>query len=175
MRTDRDASFAASPSNRIMLGVLRPAVGVEWALDSRTTTANVLNQGNVTTFIRRGNAVRCWGNRLSDGEFITTRRADEIIGDQVADAVLDYLDRRVDLPFVEHILGRLNGYLRNLVINGHVRAGRAWFDPAFNTTDTLAAGQVTFSYEVTPHDIAEHIVFRASIGAVPSEILSGIG
>ena len=175
VRTDRDASFAASPSNRIMLGVLRPAVGVEWALSSRTTTANVLNQGKVTTFIRRGNVVRCWGNRLSDGEFITTRRADEIIGDQVADAVFDYVDRRVDLPFVEHILGRLGGYLRNLVINGHIRAGRAWFDPAFNTTDTLAAGQVTFSYEVTPHDIAEHIVFRASIGAVPSEVLTDLG
>ena len=175
VRTDRDASFAASPSNRIMLGVLRPAVGVGWSLGSRTTAANTLNQANVTTFIRRGNNVYCWGNRLADGEFITTRRADELISDQVAESVLDYLDRRVDLPFVEHVLGRVGGYLRNLVVNGHIRAGRAWFDPAFNTTDTLAAGQVTFSYEVTPHEIAEHIVFRASIGNVPNEVLAGIG
>ena len=174
VRTDREASFAASPSNRIMLGVLRPAVGVEWSLGSRTTAANALNQGNVTTFIRRGNNVYCWGNRLSDGEFISTRRADEIISDEVAGAVLDYVDRRVDLPFVEHVLGRLNGYLRNLVVNGHIRHARAWFDPAFNTSDTLAAGQVTFSYEITAHEIAEHIVFRASIGRVPNEVLAGL-
>ena len=174
VRTDRNASFAASPSNRIMLGVLRSAVGVEWALGSRTTAANTLNQGNVTTFIRRGNNVYLWGNRLSDGAFVTTTRADEIISDEVAAAILDYLDRRVDLPFVEHILGRINGYLRNLIVNGHLRGGRAWFDPAFNTPDTLAAGQVTFSYEVTPHEIAEHIVFRASIGGLPNEVLAGL-
>ena len=174
VRTDRDASFAASPSNRLMLGVLRPAVGIEWVIGSRTTSANVLNQGNVTTAVRRGNNVYLWGNRLSDGAFISTRRAEEIISDEVAGAVLDYLDRRVDLPFVEHVLGRLNGYLRNLVVNGHIRAGRAWFDAAFNTTDTLATGQVTFSYEITPHEIAEHIVFRASIGNVPNEVLAGL-
>ena len=174
VRTDRQASFAASPSNRQMLGVLRPAVGIEWAIDSRTATANVLNQGNVTTVIRRGNSVYLWGNRLSDGGFITTRRAEDIISDQVAEAALDYLDRRVDLPFVEHILGRLNGYLRNLVVGGHIRDGRAWFDTAFNTQVSLSSGMITFSYEITPNDIAEHIVFRASIGNVPNEVLAGV-
>lgn len=174
VRTDREASFAASPSNRIMLGVLRPAVAVEWALSSRTTAANTLNQGNVVTFVRRGNNVYLWGNRLADGELLVRRRADEIIGDQVAGAVLDYLDRRVDLPFVEHVLGRVGGYIRNLATAGHIRAGRVWFDPAFNTRSTLAAGQVTFSYEITPHEIAEMITFRASIGSVPSEVLSGL-
>ena len=172
VRTDREDSFAASPSNRQMLGVLRPAVGVEWAVDSRTATANVLNQGNVATVIRRGNAVYLWGNRLSSGGFVTTRRAEDIISDQVALAALDYLDRRVDLPFVEHILGRLNGYLRGLVVHRHIRAGRAWFDTAFNTQQSLSAGQVTFSYEITPNDIAEHIIFRASIGNVPNEVLT---
>lgn len=174
VRTDREASFTASPSNRIMLGVLRPAVAVEWALGSRTTAANALNQANVVTFIRRGNNVYLWGNRLADGEFITTRRADEIISDEVAGAVLDYLDRRVDLPFVEHVVGRVGAYIRNLTTNGHIRSGRVWFDPAFNTRTTLAAGQVTFSYEITPHEIAEMITFRASIGDVPSEVLAGL-
>ena len=174
VRTDREASFAASPSNRQMLGVLRPAVAVEWALSSRATAANTLNQANVATVVRRGNAVYFWGNRLSDGEFITRRRAEEIISDEVASTVLDYVDRRVDLPFVEHVLGRLGGYLRNLVTRGDIRAGRAWFDPAFNTKTTLAAGQVTFSYSITPHEIAEMITFRASIGSVPSEVLAGI-
>ena len=172
VRSDREASFAESPSNRQMLGVLRPAVGVEWAIDSRTATANVLNQGNVTTVIRRGNAVYLWGNRLGDGGFITSRRAEDIISDQVALQALDYLDRRVDLPFVEHILGRLNGYLRNLAINRHIRSGEAWFDTAFNTQQTLSAGQVTFSYKIAYNDIAEHIVFRASIDNVPNEVLT---
>ena len=172
VRTDREASFAASPSNRVMLGVLRAAVAVDWQIDSRTSSANVLNVGHAMTAVRRGLGVYLWGNRLSDGEFITRRRTQDLVSDQVAGDTLDYLDRRVDLPFVEHVIGRLNGYLRNLTVQGHIRGGRAWFDPAFNTTSTLAAGQVTFSYEVTLHEIAEHIVFRASVGSLPNEIIS---
>ena len=174
-RTDREASFAASPSNRLMLGVLRTAKPVDWQIDSRTSTANVLNVGHLMTAVRRGTGVYLWGNRLSDGGFITTRRANDLVNDRVAEATLDYLDRRVDLPFVEHIVGALNGYLRGLTVDGHIRGGRAWFDPAYNTEDTLAAGQVTFSYEITLHEIAEHIVFRASVGNLPNEVLAGVG
>ena len=174
VRTDREASFSASPSNRLLSGVVRTARAVGWGIDSRDSIANTLSRGNVATAVRRGSGVYFWGNRMSDGGFIARRRADDIISDQVAEAALDYLDRRVDLPFVEHILGRLNGYLRTLTINGHIRAGRAWFDPAYNTADTLAAAQVTFSYEITPHDIAEHIIFSASVGGIPNEILAGL-
>ena len=171
-RIDRERSFAASPSNHQLRGVLRTAVGVDWTVDSRTSAANLLNRAHIVTAIRRGAGVWLWGNRLGDGTLIPRRRADDLIADQLLDAVLDYLDRRVDLPFVEHITGRLNSYLRGLVVAGHIRAGRAWFDAAHNDAATLAAAQVTFSFEVSLHDIAEHIVIRSSVASVPNEIIN---
>ena len=170
-RVDRDFSFAASPSNHLLRGVLRTAVGVGWTIDSRTSDANTLNRAHIVTAIRRGAGTWCWGNRMSDGTLIPKRRADDLIGDRLLDAVLDYLDRRVDLPFVEHIVGRLNSYVRGLVVAGHIRAGRAWFDPAYNDAETLAAATVTFSFELTLHDLAEHIVIRSSVASVPNDIL----
>ena len=170
-RTDRELSFAASPSNHVIRGVLRTEVPVGWAINSRTSEANILNRAHLVTFIRRGAATYFWGNRMSDGVLIPKRRADDIINDRVLDAVLDYLDRRIDLPFVEHVLGRLRSYLRLLTIAGHIRGGRAWFDSAHNTPETLAAAQVTFSFELTLHDIAEHIIIRSSVASLPNDII----
>ena len=170
-RIDRESSFAASPSNHLLRGVLRTAKPVDWVIDSRTSTANILNRANLVTAIRRGAGTWLWGNRMSDGELIPKRRADDLIGDNVLDATLDYLDRRVDLPFVEHVVGRLNSYIRTLVVAGHIRDGRAWFDAAYNTPATLAAAMVTFSFELSLHDIAEHIVIRSSVASVPNDII----
>ena len=171
-RIDRERSFAASPSNHQLRGVLRTAVPVDWTVDSRTSAANLLNRAHIVTAIRRGAGTWLWGNRLSDGTLIPRQRADDIISDQLLDSILDYIDRRVDLPFVEHITGRLNNYLRGLVVAGHIRAGRAWFDAAHNDAATLANAQVTFSFEITLHDIAEHIVIRSSVSSVPNEIIN---
>ena len=178
-RIDRQFSFAASPSNHLLQGVLRPAVGVSWTIDARTSDANTLNRGNLVTAIRRGAGVWLWGNRLSDGTLISKRRADDLIGDRLLDAVLDYLDRRVDVSFVEHVLGRMNAYIRTLVVQGHIRAGRAWFDPAHNDAQTLASAMVTFSFELSLHDIAEHILIRSSVSSIPNDIIeqltAGVG
>ena len=171
-RIDRERSFAASPSNHLLRGVLRTAEPVDWTIDSRTSAANTLNRAHVTTAVRRGAGTWLWGNRVSDGTLIPKRRADDIISDQLLDAVLDYIDRVVDLPFVEHVVGRLNAYLRGLVVAGHIRAGRAWFDAAHNDAATLASARVTFSFELTLHDLAEHIVIRSSVASVPNEIIN---
>ena len=170
-RIDGERSFAASPSNHLLRGVLRTEKPVGWAVDSRTSDANILNRAHIVTAIRRGAGTWLWGNRMSDGTLIPKRRADDLINDRLLDAVLDYVDRRIDLPFVEHVVGRLNAYLRILVVAGHIRGGRAWFDGAHNTPETLAAAQVTFSFELTLHDIAEHIVIRSSVASVPNDII----
>lgn len=170
-RIDRERSFSASPSNHLLQGVLRTDKAVSWSVDSRTSDANLLNRAGVVTAVRRGGGVWLWGNRLSNGDLIPKTRADDIITDELLDAVIDYVDRRVDLPFVEHIVGRLNTYIRTLVVAGHIRGGRAWFDPQYNNAATLAASQATFSFELTLHDIAEHIVIRSSVASLPSDII----
>lgn len=170
-RVDRDESFAASPSNRVMRGVLRAATPVDFRLDDRSSDANLLNRAHVATFVRRGASIYLWGNALSDGELLAGRRARSIIGDELTTFVRDYLDRRVDIPFVEHVLGRMNGYLRTQVLAGHISTGRAWFDSAYNTSQTLEANRVTFSFAIGLHAIAEQITFRQTVVPSSQEII----
>ena len=51
VRTDREASYAASPSNRILRGVLRTTPPVDWVVDARSSSANLLNRAFVATAI----------------------------------------------------------------------------------------------------------------------------
>ena len=171
VRTDREASYASSPSNRLLTGVLRTAPPVDWTVDGRSSTANLLNRASLATAIRRGAGVYLWGNRLSDGTLITHRRARDIIGDELVGFVLDWIDRKVDLPFVEFILARMNGFLRTEALKGTIRDGRARFDAQYNTAESLAAHQVTFSFELGLHDLAEHIIFRQAVSSVGNEII----
>ena len=178
-RIDREFSFAASPSNHLLHGVLRPAVGGE--LDDRR--ADQRRQHPQSRAPRDGHSPR--RGRLAVGEPAVgwhadpKRRADDVIGDRLLDAVLDYLDRRVDVSFVEHVTGRMSAYIRTLVVQGHIRAGRAWFDPAHNDAATLASAMVTFSFELSLHDIAEHIQIRSSVSSIPNDIIeqltAGVG
>lgn len=170
-RVDRDESFAASPSNRVMRGVLRAATPVAFRLDDRSSDANLLNRAHVATFVRRGASIYLWGNALSDGELLAGRRARSIIGDELTSFVRDYVDRRVDIPFVEHILGRMNSYLRTQVLAGHIASGRAWFDSAYNTSATLNTNRVTFSFALGLNAIAEQITFRQTVVSASSEII----
>ena len=171
-RIDREFSFATSPSNHLLRGVIRTSQPIGWTIDSRTSEANTLNRANLTTAIRRGAGVWLWGNRVSDGTLISKLRADELINDRLLDVVLDYLDRNVDLPFVEHVVGRMNAYIRTLVVARRIRSGRAWFDGAHNSAATLAASMVTFSFELLLFDVAEHIVIRSSVASVPDDVVA---
>ena len=86
-------------------------------------------------------------------------------------AIARSLERRPDLPFVEFILQRMNGFLRTETLKGTIRSGRARFDAQYNTAESLAAHQVTFSFELGLHDLAEHIIFRQAVSGVGNEIL----
>ena len=163
-RNDREESYASSPSNRRLYDVLRTAVDVDWQIDSRTAAANLLSRAYVTTAIRREDGLYLWGNRLLDGELVSHRRTRFLVGDALLQYVVDYVDRNVDVPFVEFILQKMNGFLRTQTLARKLSGGRAWFDPQYNTVDTLSADRVTFSFELGLYHVAEQITFRSSVG-----------
>ena len=171
VRVDREEGWQASPSNRRMWDVIRPSVVVDWALDSRTATANLLSRAHIATLIRRRTAPYLWGNRLLDGELISHRRVRALVGDALLHWIADWIDRNVDVPFVEHVTGRLNGFLRTQTLRRRISGGRAWFDPEFNTVDTLGANQVTFSFEIGLYGVAEQMTFRQAVSDVYNERL----
>ena len=166
VRVDAEESFAASPSNRRLQDVAGTAVAVDWQIDDRNATANLLSRAFIATAIRRRGGLHLWGNRLADGELITHRRVRHLIGDALLAFIADYMDRNVDVPFVEHVLDRMNAYLRSQTLARIVTGGRAWFDAAYNTPDTLAANKVTFSFDLGLHAVAEQLTFRQSVSGV---------
>lgn len=176
--TDRERNVAESPSNRRLRDVLRTEVDVDWELESRTATANILSRGFVTTAVRRGaleggsGGLYLWGNRLADGELVTHRRVRYVIREALLSYIVDYMDRNIDVPFVEHILTRMNKFLRDRSLPGSRRlltGGRAWFDPAENTAETLGANQVSFSYDLGLFNVAEHLRFVETVTGVYNE------
>ena len=166
VRVDAEESFAASPSNRRLQDVAGTAVAIDWQIDDRNSTANLLSRAFIATAIRRRGGLHLWGNRLADGELITHRRVRHLIGDALLDFIADYIDRNVDVPFVEHVLDRMNAYLRSQTLAGIVTGGRAWFDAEYNTPDTLAANRVTFSFDLGLHAVAEQLTFRQSVSGI---------
>ena len=172
VRTDRERNVAESPSNRKLSDVLRTEVDVDWELESRTSTANILSRAYITTAVRRRDGLYLWGNRLADGELITHRRVRYVVREALLAYILDYIDRNVDVPFVEFILTRMNKFLRDRSLPGSRRlltGGRAWFDPAENTAETLGANQVSFSYDLGLFNVAEHLRFVESVTGIYNE------
>lgn len=72
-----------------------------------------------------------------------------------------------DLPMtpslVRDILAGVNAKLRNLVRNGYLLGGEAWFDPAANGKETLKSGQLAIDYDYTPVPPLEDLTFRQRI------------
>ena len=172
VRTDRERNVAESPSNRKIFDALRTAQDIDWELESRTSTANILSRAFVATAVRRRDGLYLWGNRLADGELITHRRVRYVVREALLRYILDYIDRNVDVPFVEFVLQRTHKFLRDRSLPGSRRlltGGRAWFDPAENTAETLGANQVSFSYDLGLFNVAEHLRFVETISGTYNE------
>ena len=169
---DRLYNVADSPSNRKLSDVLRTDVDVDWELESRTSTANILSRAFIATAIRRRDGLYLWGNRLADGELITHRRVRYAVREALLAFIVDYIDRDVDVPFVEFILGKINKFLRDRSLPGSRRlltGGRGWFDAAENTADTLGVNQVSFSFDLGLFNLAEHLRFVESVTGIYNE------
>lgn len=169
---DRAHNVADSPSNRRLSDVLRTDVDVDFELESRTSTANILSRAFIATAVRRRTGLYLWGNRLADGELMSQRRVRYVIREALLAFIVDYIDRNVDVPFVEFILSKMNKFLRDRSLPGSRRlltGGRAWFDPAENTAETLGANQVSFSFDLGLFNVAEHLRFIESVTGIYNE------
>jgi uncharacterized protein len=163
-RSDNDRGFWWSPSNQEVFGIVSLDSPVDFQLGDTTSLANVLNEGNVTTFIRQG-GFRLWGNRTgsidSKWAFLSVRRTADIINDSLQRAHLWAVDRLINKTFLDDVADSVNAYLRSLQNQGAIIGGTCWPDPDLNSPDQLAQGKVYFNFDFTPPYPAEHITFRS--------------
>ncbi len=165
-KSDNDRGFWWSPSNQEIFGITSLDAPVDFMLGDTTSLANVLNEGNVTTFIRQG-GFRLWGNRTGSTDpkwsFLSVRRTADIINDSIQRAHLWAVDRNITKTYFEDVTESVNAYLRTLENQGAILGGRCWPDPDLNSPDQIQLGKVYFNFEFTPPYPAEHITFRSEL------------
>jgi phage tail sheath protein FI len=165
-KSDNDRGFWWSPSNQEIFGINSLDAPVDFMLGDTTSLANILNEGNVTTFIRQG-GFRLWGNRTGSIDpkwsFLSVRRTADIINDSIQRAHLWAVDRNITKTYFEDVTESVNAYLRTLENQGAILGGRCWPDPDLNSPDQIQLGKVYFNFEFTPPYPAEHITFRSEL------------
>ena len=165
-KSDSDRGFWWSPSNQEIRGILGTFRNVDFALGDFNARANLLNENEVTTIIRK-NGFRLWGNRTTSADprfaFLSVRRTADIINDSILAAHLWAVDRNITRTYLEDVLEGVNGFLRSLQTQGAIINGRAWADPELNTPDQIEQGIIHIDFDFTPPFPAEHIVFRSRL------------
>ena len=57
----------------------------------------------------------------------------------------------------------INAKMRELVANGYLIGGSAWYDPRNNTKDALKSGKLAIEYDYTPVPPLENLMLRQRI------------
>lgn len=164
VRIDNEFGFWRSPSNQPVYNIAGLARPIDFVLGSESSRANILNEGNVATFINQ-NGFRLWGNRVPTQDprfqFLCVRRTADIINDSILRAHLWAVDRGITKTYLNDVVEGVNAYLRYLRNLGAIIDGRCWADPDLNSPDQIAQGKVYFNFDFTPVYPAERVVFRS--------------
>jgi phage tail sheath protein FI len=163
-KSDNDRGFWWSVSNTEVFGLTSLDAPVDFQLGDNTSLANVLNEGKVTTFIRKG-GFRVWGNLTGATDpkyqFLSVRRTADIIGDSILDAHLWAVDRNITKTYLSDVAGGVTDYLRTLTNLGAILGGTCWPDPDLNSPANIALGKVYFNFDFTPPYPAQTVTFRS--------------
>lgn len=165
-RIDNERGFWWSPSNNEVFGIEKIDKSVDFVLGDTSSLANVLNLGNVATFIRSG-GFRLWGNQTGSTDikyqFVNVRRTADLIFDSLQRAHLWAVDRLISKTYLEDVTESVNAYLASLKNQGAILGGKCWADPDLNTPANIQLGKVFFNFDFTPPYPAEHITFRGEL------------
>lgn len=166
-KVDNTLGYQWSPSNQIITGITGTTRAVDYSEADPNCRANILNQANVATIIRR-NGFRLWGNRTLSADpqfqFLSVSRVDDIIALSIQKTVNDWaVDRPITKTFFKDVADEVNAYLAGLTNQGVIAGGKCYPDPSLNTPTNIAAGKVYFDYDWSPAYPAEDIEITSQI------------
>ena len=165
-RIDEEQGWHKTLSNVAVDGVTGIDKSVHFDLQDASTPAGVLNDGDVTTIVRM-TGFRFWGNRTTsevpEYAFESAVRTSQALQDTIAEGLAWAVDRPMVASLVRDILETINAEFRSLKAAGRIIDGRAWFDPALNAANDLAAGKLVIDYDFTPAAPAEFITLNQRI------------
>lgn len=168
VRNDRERGYWSSPSNRQVLGISGTARAVDFTLGDASSSANLLNDAEVSTIIRSPlGGYRLWGNRTASADakwaFLPVVRTADVINESLLRAHLWAVDRNLAKTYVEDVVESVNDFLRRLQAQGAILSGRCWADEGLNDAAARETGRVYFDFEFDPPSPAERITFRSQL------------
>lgn len=162
-RVEAERGPSVTPSNQKVFGVLDIRKYVSWSISDRDSEANKLNIANVSPFVQTDEGLRLWGNRLSDGSFVSTLKIKNLVKESIRKNILWAVDEGIDAAYVSLVTRRVNNFLKDLTSDGAILGGRCFVDQAKNSVAKIKDGKVTFDYEFTEKLPAEHVTFIGKI------------
>ena len=170
-RTIANEGFWVSPSNKAVSGLVGLAQPISYDPFSDTTDANTLNAAGIVTAVTAfGQGIKTWGNRNASFPsaagaltFLSVQMAQKIIGESVQLASINFIDRPINLAFIDSVLESVNAFLRGLIGEGAIIDGECSFDPQKNPPAQIADGKIVFDLVFMPPTPAEQIVFQKFI------------
>ena len=168
VKTDSDDGWWNSPSNRPLLGVQKLKRPIDYTPGDASSRAVLLNENAIATIIRYQGGFRLFGNRTPAStdpafKFMSIRRIADNIQDSVQDAMFYFVDKNINKNFLRAVVGRANGFLRNMIAQGALIGAECFIDGELNTKENIALGKVYFNVRFTPPYPAEEIVFTFNL------------
>lgn len=166
---DLNFGYWFSPSNYEILNATGIERIIEWSINDPNTEANQLNAAGIVTIAQGyGTGMRAWGNRnasfptsSSVKNFISLRRADDVIIETMEEAALPYFDKPLNQAQIDTIREAGNELMRVLMQRGAVLPGsEVKYNKDDNPAGELAAGHVTFERVYMIPTPTERITFK---------------
>ncbi|HDR9359264.1 TPA: phage tail sheath protein [Burkholderia vietnamiensis] len=165
-KIDEQTGWHKTLSNVGVNGVTGISRDVFWDLQDPATDAGYLNEQDVTTLINY-KGYRFWGSRTCSDDslfqFENYTRTAQVLADTMAEAHMEYTDIDLHPSIVRDILESINAKFRELVRNGYLIGGEAWFDESANDAASLKAGKLAIDYDYTPVPPLENLMLRQRI------------
>ncbi|MEL5526407.1 MULTISPECIES: phage tail sheath protein [Serratia] len=165
-KLDQQVGWHKTLSNVGVNGVTGISADVYWDLQDTTTDANLLNQNDVTTLIRK-DGFRFWGSRTCSDDplfqFENYTRTAQVLADTMAEAQMWAVDQPLHPSLAKDIIEGINAKFRELKNGGYIVDGNCWIDEAANHKDVLASGKLVLDYDYTPVPPLENLLLRQRI------------
>ncbi|MEM5451886.1 MULTISPECIES: phage tail sheath protein [Paraburkholderia] len=165
-KIDEETGWHKTLSNVGVNGVTGISRDVFWDLQDPATDAGYLNEQQVTTLIN-SKGYRFWGSRTCSDDplfaFENYTRTAQVLADTMAEAHMLYVDKDLHPSLVRDMIESINAKFRELIRNGYLIGGEAWFDESANDKDSLKAGKLAIDYDYTPVPPIENLMLRQRI------------
>ena len=163
---DQTQGWHKSISNVAVNGPTGIAKDVFFDLQNPASDATLLNEGNVTTLVRK-QGFRIWGNRTCSSDsafsFETATRTAHVLADTMAEGHFEFIDKPMTPSLIKDIVEGINTRMRQLKALGYILDGKAWINEEVNTTESLKEGKLIIDYDYTPLPPLEDLTLRQRI------------